>query len=362
MILRTLVIYDVSSMIYAGTTSKYGTDYYAKDNGNNRLKGLPVGGIKRILNHAFLKLHERCAVLFCFDSKTIRKEMCAEYKSQRTPNPDVFIQNEMLLEICKRVQIPYLKQDGYEADDLISAVVHAHYTNFSEIEIITGDTDIASNLLSDRVKITGSASIYPNITVRDYQFAISKSHLVEYNQILPYYFCFGKPSNHVPPLKSSTAACQEVYLDFVKECEAQNIAPAFRSEISTFATWLLAKLERQELSAAEVEAYFARAQLVYPREVEDPAQIVFKLPGPEELCVSELKKVLKVYELYRIANIYHFDDVTSISPIPRDMLNNLMHWKTIYEGGGRLVDEDITPDMSQFVNKTTRFTENVGDF
>lgn len=362
MILRSLVIYDVSSVVYAGTESRYGSDYFSKDNSNNRLKGLPVGGIKRILNNALMRIHDKDVVLFCFDSRTERKQLSSMYKSQRKFNPDVAIQREMLLEICDRVGIPYLKIDGYEADDLISAVVHQHCMEFSDIEIITGDTDIASNLLNERIHITGAAAIYPSITVSDYPYAISKTHTIEYNQILPYYFCFGKPSNNVPPLCSSTADCQAVYNRFVEFCNTNNIAPAYRSEMYTFAQWLLDSVEQGVLTDSQVSEYYNRALLVYPKDVEDTSQISFSLAGPEALNISELKKVLKVYELYRIANIFRFDDVSSISPIPRDSLNNLMRWKTIYEGGGYLVDQDISPDISQFVNKTTRFTENVGDF
>jgi DNA polymerase I len=87
------------------------------------------------------------------DSKapTFRKEMYAEYKAQRPPIPeDLPPQIQRIEQVLAAMNIPILRKDGFEADDIIGTLTRAAGTEDLDCVVCSKDKDILQ-LLNERV-------------------------------------------------------------------------------------------------------------------------------------------------------------------------------------------------------------------
>lgn len=344
-----LVIYDVSSVIYAGNSSKYSTDYLGYNN-EERVKGVAVGGVRRILQQALYELTGVVTVLFVFDSKTNRKEIFPKYKAYRKYNPDIAVQKEMLFEIANRIGIPCIKIDGYEADDLIAKVVRQELNNFSAIEIVTGDTDIASNLISKKVRIIGSAGIYPSIDVDTYESLIKQGELIAYNSVLPYYFFMGKAANTVPAIKSTSESI-EMYKDFMSWVKTTSFTSNQYSESVVMYNYL-AHLAESGMDEDTILRYIERMEYIYPNMPEE--DLDFELISQADLFKAELLFFLKLFNMQRIAELYGLEEYHGTN-FSREMNTFILNYKTMADSGS-FTDITTTPDISFFVNRSSHFS------
>ncbi|MET0524774.1 MAG: DNA polymerase I [Nocardioides sp.] len=102
------------------------------------------------------------AVAFDISRKTFRLEEYSEYKAKRNKTPDEFSSQLPLIEqFLDALYIPYLKQPGYEADDIIATLVTQAVADDMDVLILTGDRD-SLQLVSDRATV-----LYPMRGVSD---------------------------------------------------------------------------------------------------------------------------------------------------------------------------------------------------
>ena len=102
-------------------------------------------------------------VAFDVSRQTFRMEEYAEYKAKRNKTPSEFSsQLPLIEEVLDALRIPFLKKDGYEADDIIATLVtQALEDPEMEVLILTGDRD-SLQLVTDR-----STVLYPMRGVSD---------------------------------------------------------------------------------------------------------------------------------------------------------------------------------------------------
>lgn len=102
-------------------------------------------------------------VAFDVSRQTFRLEEYAEYKAKRNKTPTEFgSQLPLIEEVLTALRIPFLKKDGYEADDIIATLVtQALEDPEMEVLILTGDRD-SLQLVTDR-----STVLYPMRGVSD---------------------------------------------------------------------------------------------------------------------------------------------------------------------------------------------------
>ena len=102
-------------------------------------------------------------VAFDVSRQTFRMEEYAEYKAKRNKTPSEFSsQLPLIEEVLNALRIPFLKKDGYEADDIIATLVtQALEDPEMEVLILTGDRD-SLQLVTDR-----STVLYPMRGVSD---------------------------------------------------------------------------------------------------------------------------------------------------------------------------------------------------
>ncbi|GAB2447394.1 DNA polymerase I [Nocardioides hungaricus] len=102
-------------------------------------------------------------VAFDVSRQTFRLEQYADYKAKRNKTPSEFSsQLPLIEEVLGALNIPFLKKDGYEADDIIATLVtRALEDEEMEVLILTGDRD-SLQLVTER-----STVLYPMRGVSD---------------------------------------------------------------------------------------------------------------------------------------------------------------------------------------------------
>lgn len=113
-----------------------------------------VYGFTRMLQK-LLREHHPEYIVVVFDTKyaTHRHNSYAEYKANRKPTPDELqAQIPLIYKVVRAHNIPIYAAKGYEADDIISALVKKLSEKNVEIIIATSDKDM-EQLLSPQVKI-----------------------------------------------------------------------------------------------------------------------------------------------------------------------------------------------------------------
>ena len=95
--------------------------------------------------HSVLKHYKPAYIAAAFDSltPTFRHEMYSEYKATRQKTPDDLIAQIPLIEnVLKALNIPVLRCNGFEADDVIATVAEKCRQAGRECRILSGDKDL----------------------------------------------------------------------------------------------------------------------------------------------------------------------------------------------------------------------------
>ena len=101
-------------------------------------------------------------VAFDVSRQTFRSEIYSEYKANRSTTPDEFRgQLDLIKEVLKALNIPYLEKEGFEADDVIATMATRAEAADFDVLICTGDRD-EFQLVSDAVTV-----LYPRKGVSD---------------------------------------------------------------------------------------------------------------------------------------------------------------------------------------------------
>lgn len=128
------------------------------------------------------------------NNKAARIKIYPEYKSHRMGMPeDLVLQLELALDFCKWARIPYLSQEGVEADDLIGGVAKWAEKEGSNVFICSSDKDLAQ-LVSDRVKMVHTHK--DNLIIDRNE--VEQLYGVRPEQIVDYLALMGDSSDNIP--------------------------------------------------------------------------------------------------------------------------------------------------------------------
>ena len=145
---KTLYLIDGSAYIYRA--------FFALPALNNS-KGLQTNAILGFTTTLLKIIRERKpdGLVVAFDEKgpTLRHAEFTAYKAQRPPMPEgMSAQIPYIHRVVDALNIPAVRQAGYEADDLIGTLAHQAEQAGFDVVIITGDKDMFQ-LLSPHVRI-----------------------------------------------------------------------------------------------------------------------------------------------------------------------------------------------------------------
>jgi DNA polymerase-1 len=140
---------------------------------------------------------EGIAVAWDVSRQTFRTESYPEYKSQRERAPDEFrSQLPLMDEVLQTLHITQLRQEGYEADDLIATLVRRAVEAGWEVLIVTGDRD-AFQLIEGPVKVVYTRRGISDIVLADESY-VEERYGIRPDQYVEYAALRGDTSDNLP--------------------------------------------------------------------------------------------------------------------------------------------------------------------
>jgi DNA polymerase-1 len=157
-----------------------------------------VFGFTRMLIRLLKDYHpEGIAVAWDVSRQTFRTESYPEYKSQRERAPDEFrSQLPLMDEVLQTLNITQLRQEGYEADDLIATLVRRSVEAGWEVLIVTGDRD-AFQLIEGPVKVVYTRRGISDIVLADESY-VEERYGIRPDQYVEYASLRGDTSDNLP--------------------------------------------------------------------------------------------------------------------------------------------------------------------
>lgn len=165
----------------------------------------------------------------CLDSKSKRKEESVDYKANRGKLVDRDVEALNNIEkVLRGSGFSVAKEDGYEADDCIAAMVRAKKDSYGSIVIFTPDSDLCC-LVHGNVSVKRYKSVYSqntrgrHVTFMEAHRDINESNLSEmlgseygvnlpYNAVALYKATVGDKSDHIPGIKGFGAKAFDKYI------------------------------------------------------------------------------------------------------------------------------------------------------
>jgi DNA polymerase-1 len=157
-----------------------------------------VFGFTRMLIRLLKDYHpEGIAVAWDISRQTFRTESFPEYKSQRERAPEEFrSQLPLMDEVLQTLRITQLRQEGYEADDLIATLVKRAVEAGWEVLIVTGDRD-AFQLIEGPVKVVYTRRGISDIVLADEAY-VEERYGIRPDQYVEYAALRGDTSDNLP--------------------------------------------------------------------------------------------------------------------------------------------------------------------
>ena len=124
----------------------------------NNKEGIPTNGIYGFLNILFKEIEleetEHVAVAFDLPKPTFRHKLFPEYKGTRKGMPEELKEQVPLLqELLRKMNMPLLMKEGFEADDILGTIAKQMQEQGKEVVVVSGDRDLLQ-LSDEHIKIS----------------------------------------------------------------------------------------------------------------------------------------------------------------------------------------------------------------
>lgn len=189
---KTFYIIDGSSYLYRA--------FYALGRLSNS-RGLPTQAVYGFVQMIQKVLREKAPDLVCmvFDAPgpTFRHQLYEAYKATRQKMPeDLVVQVPYIKRLVAYSGIPQLEQEGYEADDLIAALVRRARQEGIEVVIVSGDKDLHQLIEDPHVRQWDAQKdrMFTEEEVKE-KFGITPGQMVDFLSLV------GDSSDNVPGVK-----------------------------------------------------------------------------------------------------------------------------------------------------------------
>ncbi|MGE3278507.1 MAG: 5'-3' exonuclease H3TH domain-containing protein [Candidatus Altimarinota bacterium] len=228
------------------------------------------------------------ATAFDTAAPTFRHEVYKEYKAGRVKAPDEFYaQIPRIEEIVRTMNIPILRQDGVEADDIIGTIVTTNEKQHPELhnKIVTSDMD-AMQLVTDKTCVSNlhkgykaTECFYPNDVFTKY--GIRPDQVVDYKAIQ------GDNSDNIPGVKG------------IGKVGAIQLLQEFDSLDGIYANLEKVKGKKQELLRDQKEdAYFSQQLATIKCDVDIDYQL--KACQAHDFDMEKIEKLFESMQFYSL--------------------------------------------------------------
>lgn len=201
--------------------------------------GTPTNAVHGFMN-MFLSFYEKAqpdAIICAFDAgiPAFRLEAVKQYKAQRKPmDNELRVQFPIVEELLKAMDVPVVKVDGWEGDDILGSIAAKCENLGFESLLVTGDKD-ANQLASKLTKIVNMKKGVSDVVLYGPDEVYEK-YGVRVDQFIDFLALMGDSSDNIPGVpgigpKSATSLLQEfdnlegIYknLDKLKGKQLENI-------------------------------------------------------------------------------------------------------------------------------------------
>ena len=197
--MKTLCVIDLMPFLYRG-------HFVFLNKPRITYSGLNTSALLGFVNGVMAVLKElaptHVALAMDPDGKTFRHEAYPAYKAGRQKMPEDLAANiPYSLEVAEALNIPVLRQAGYEADDVIGTLaVRAETEGFDAVYVVTPDKD-AAQLVTERIKLfrPGRGNVPSEILGMEQVKA--HWHLSDPRQMIDYLALAGDTSDNIPGIK-----------------------------------------------------------------------------------------------------------------------------------------------------------------
>ena len=188
---KKLVVIDGNSLLYRAF---FAMRYLSTSD------GLPTNAVYGLTTMLLKVLEEKpdyIAVAFDTGKPTFRHIEFDKYKAQRPPTPDALReQAPVARELVRAFNIPVIEVEGYEADDVIGAMVKEATAEGLQSIIVTGDLD-ALQLVNEQVSVMTTVKGVSDTVIYD-PAAVRERFGLEPSQIADYKGLKGDTSDNIP--------------------------------------------------------------------------------------------------------------------------------------------------------------------
>jgi len=147
---KTIYLIDGSALVYR---SHFAFIRNPLINSKGQLVSAIYGFMNALLRLVAREKPEYLAVVMDTKEKTFRHKQYPAYKATREKMPDELAEQLPVIDdLVNKLHIPYLKQAGFEADDIIGTIATRASSSGYEVRILTGDKDFAQ-LVDEQVQI-----------------------------------------------------------------------------------------------------------------------------------------------------------------------------------------------------------------
>ncbi len=136
------------------------------------------------------------AVVFDSGKTTFRQELYSQYKANRAAMPDdLRSQIPLVHRLVEHLNVPSIKKDGYEADDIIAHLTKKAVDRGFEVSLVTKDKDLMQ-LVGDQVRMlspegTGTLSVWGAAEVEE-KMGVDPAHILDLLALM------GDSSDNIP--------------------------------------------------------------------------------------------------------------------------------------------------------------------
>lgn len=347
MIQRKLYVIDISGLVYHAVTGA--ATYKAAANvGNGSIYNLPSDGIKEALDKITFALGEGSDVVVCFDSRNnFRKKIMPSYKSGRVPNREVFVQLDFLYEVLSTANVTCLKEDTYEADDLINWATQSLYKNYEEVIIMSGDMDISHNVHAN-IRLEPFVQSRPIIRESNFETSVKRGVKIMFNTISAHKLFFGDSSDSVPAFsaecKKKPAELYGIFLNILRSNGKTDYAYTTSKQVMEFVIGnvsFLTDKDREEL--------LKRMKVIYP--ADKPENVEIKAKGKELLNKQFYVELLSMFGRYTGLKWLDASKVTPSTTL-KDLAKDYAYR---FNTGAYAVDNNLEVDPSYVVDSEMYF-------
>lgn len=254
-----LNIIDVNSIIYSAQ--------HVGSLSADRNRGCPVGGIKLLTRKLSYLLANHAHVVCAFDSRTSRRVIMPEYKSNRKRVPEVILQNELVIDFLSKAGVTCIKMNDMEADDIIFNLVEKYRPVSYEINIHSGDMDLAHNIIDARTRILAVNDRSFNVSYDNFSEVLSDVDVrVPLNLITAKKIFMGDKSDTIDQFVSTNGRNGKTLFKQFLELVASN--DAYDPNMNRLREFFEILIGAMDFTDSDLELLSKRCDIFYPRQAE----------------------------------------------------------------------------------------------